>query len=411
MIIKDIYGGADILVDFVSYSQTAGGTAGPQRISIWLDEQPPIAFFEEQYPGRLVAEDGDLMISCTPADRISWLYDEIFEKAKAYYRTPAVIEAYARLCDRKDMKKQEFNNSPFDIAVIQAATDDNPTLVKSVIDDMYKDIDEVNHPETLAIRRYGIFKQISGRIFKGFANHHVISSEKYFPNGIPPEWNHARGIDYHQANPWAFGCMSLSFNNELFVWGELSLSPEQLITQEMAERMANMGADLKFTVSLIDPSNMIQGNTGYTTREDLNRIFHSLYKEGICRPSSWQSWDTKSQVGRDAIKTRLKNSTAVGKPFCNRVEMKGKEVYLPTLWILDHCTNFSRSLKNWRMEEWANNTANQAKDSKESPQQKWSHFCMVLEGLLKHQGFKAPVKDRYRRKPMGDEFFKGRARV
>jgi hypothetical protein len=54
MIIKDIYGGSDIVIDFVSYNQTTPSTAGPQRMSIWEDEQPDMAFHEEQYPGRLV---------------------------------------------------------------------------------------------------------------------------------------------------------------------------------------------------------------------------------------------------------------------------------------------------------------------------------------------------------------------
>jgi len=411
MIIKDIYGGADIIVDFVSYNQPPQGTAGPQRVSIWEDEQADMAFHEEQFPGRLVAEDGDLIISCTPADRISWLYDEVFEKACVYYRTPAVIEAYARLCDRPGLKKQEFTNSPFDIAVIQAATDDNPTLVPSVINDMYKDIDEVNHPETLAIRRYGIFKQISGRIFKSFEQGtHIISSEKYFPHGIPKDWSHARGIDYHQANPWACGAMSLSDKNELFIWGELNPSPEQMVTMEIAERFAKIGSEYTFGVNLIDPlAKQIQVNTGYSTMDDLNRIFSMLYREGKCMPCSWQPWDTKSQVGRDEIKKRLKNSIAVGKPFSNRTERSGKEEYLPTIWILDYCVNFSRSLKNWRLEEWANNTTNQAKDSKETPQQKWSHFCMVIEGLLKHQGFKARNRNWQPKKLVRDKMFQGRA--
>lgn len=381
--------------------------------SIWEDEQPDMAFHEEQYPGRLVAEDGDLIISCTPADRISWLYDEVFEKAKVYYRTDAVIEAYARLCDRPGMKKVEFTNSPFDIAVIQAATDDNPTLVQSVIDDMYKDIDEVNHPETLAIRRYGIFKQISGRIFKGYAQGtHVINSEKYFPHGIPKDWTHARGIDYHPSNPWAFGCMSLSYQNELFIWAEMAPNPDNLVTLDICERLVKIGPDYKFRVNLIDPlANVKQPNTGYSTREDMNRIFHHMYKEGECKPTSWIPWDTKSQVGRDAIKTRLKNSVAVGKPFSNRIEKDGREMYLPTVWILDYCVNFSRSLKNWRMEEWANNAANQAKDAKETPQQKWSHFCMVIEGVLKHQGFRPPIRNVQRREVRKDKYFQGGARV
>ena len=413
MIIKDIYGGPDIVIDFVSYNQPPQGTAGPQRISIWEDEQPDMAFHEEQFPGRLVAEDGDLLISCTPADRISWLYDEVYEKAAIYFRTKAVIEAYERLCDRPGMKKQENTNSPFDIAVIEAATDDNPTLVPSVIKDMYKDVDEVNHPEIMAIRRYGIFKQVSGRIFKSYnQGTHVISSERYFPHGIPKDWSHARGIDYHQSNPWACGAMSLSFHDELFIWGELNPSPEQLVTLEIAERFARIGSDYKFSINLIDPlGDVIQTNTGYSTMDDLNRIFHMMYNEGKCKAASWQTWDTKSQVGRDEIKKRLKNSIAVGKPFSNRTEQNGKEVYLPTIWILDYCVNFSRSLKNWRLEEWANNAANQAKDSKETPQQKWSHFCMVIEGLLKHQGFRSRNPNWQPRKPARDKFYQGRARV
>jgi hypothetical protein len=58
---------------------------------------------------------------------------DLYEKAAVYYRTNAVCEAYERLCDKPGMKKYEFTNSPFDIAVIQAATDDNPTLVPDVV--------------------------------------------------------------------------------------------------------------------------------------------------------------------------------------------------------------------------------------------------------------------------------------
>lgn len=415
MIIRDRYGGADIIIDFVSYNQPPQGTAGPQRLSVWEDEESPQLFHEEQFPGRLVAEDGDLIISCTPANRQTWLYDEVFEKAAVYFRTEAVIAAYARLCSMPDMKKQEFTKSPFDIAVIQAATDDNPTLVPDVIEDMYKDVDEVNHPEVMAIRRYGIFKQVSGRIFKSFnytLSGQVISSDKYFPHGIPKDWRHARGIDYHPTNPWACGVMSLSHHDELFVWGELNLSPEQMITLEIAERFARIGSDYKFDINLIDPlATVIQANTGYSTMDDLNRIFDMMYREGKCKVTGWQPWDTKSQVGRDEIKKRLKNSIAVGKPFSNRTEKNGKEVYLPTIWILDYCTNFIASLKNWRNEEWANNAVNQTKEAKETPQQKWSHFCMVIEGLLKHQGFRPRNPNRIPLKPVRDRYFQGRTAV
>jgi len=183
-----------------------------------------------------------------------------------------------------------------------------------------------------------------------------------------------------------------------------------MVTMEIAERFARIGSEYKFNVNLIDPlAKQIQVNTGYSTMDDLNRIFSMLYREGKCESASWQPWDTKSQVGRDEIKKRLKNSIACAHPFNNRTERNGKEEYLPTIWILDYCVNFSRSLKNWRLEEWANNTANQAKDSKETPQQKWSHFCMVVEGLLKHQGFRARNPHWQPKKLVRDKMFQGRA--
>ena len=63
-----------------------------------------------------------------------------------------------------EVKKIERVDSPHDIAVIQAATDDNPTLSKAVIEEklsIYED------PDDIAIRRYGIFRQVSGR-FRAF---------------------------------------------------------------------------------------------------------------------------------------------------------------------------------------------------------------------------------------------------
>lgn len=379
--------------------------------SIWEDEQPPQAFHEEQYPGRLVAEDGDLIITCTPADRISWLYDEVFEKASLFLRTQAVVDAYARLCDKPGMKRREEVDSPFDVAVIQAATDDNPTLVPEVIDDMFKDVDEVNHPEVMAIRRYGIFKQISGRIFKAWqTSTHVISSDKYFPGGINREWRHARGIDYHPTVAWACGIMSLSHHNELFIWGEMNPSPENLTTLEIARAFSAIGSDYKSDINLIDPlADVNQANTGTTTIEDLNRIYSMLAKEELCKITFWQVYDTKSQIGRDAIRTRLKNSIAVGKPFNNYVEVRGKMQYLPTMWVLDTCPLTAKFLMNWRMDEWANTQANQTKEQKETPQQKYSHFCTMIEGILKHQGFRPKNPHQLPQKPQHrDHYFQGR---
>ena len=172
------YKGEDILVEFVSYSQTVPATAGVQRFAIWCDEEPGYDFWEEQLP-RLLKENADfggadIGISLTPANKITWTYDEIFERAKLYIRTEAICKFLKT--DRETPQRAELTDSPYDIAVIQAATDDNPTLNLDVIEKKFI----YDDPDTIATRRYGIFKQAVGKIFTDFSfKVHVIDPHEY----------------------------------------------------------------------------------------------------------------------------------------------------------------------------------------------------------------------------------------
>lgn len=355
--------------------------------SVWVDEEPASEFLEEQYP-RLVAEDGDLVISLTPANRITYMYDDVFEKARVYYRTKTIS-------DKFNLPQIEHTSSASDIAVFQAATDDNPTLSKSDIDALFAEIDD---PDALLIRRYGIFKQISGRIFKSFDyKTHVIKGDKYFPQyernpyGIPYFWTHVRGIDYHEHVNWACVSMAISPQDEAFVYTEFNPSPENMITIDIARELSRLGCDYKYSLNLIDPlAGKTQTNTGMSVIEDLNRSFHAYKKDGLGTGGYWESWDTKSTRGRDEIRKRLMNATLVGRPFSNKVMRNGKEIQLPTLWIVDNCKQTIKSLHSWRLEEWAAGGGSNTKERKEVPQQKWSHFCTALECLFKHPACKPP---------------------
>ena len=58
------------------------------------------------------------------------------------------------------------------------ATDDNPTLDPDTINFIFEDITD---PDELALRRFGVFKQISGRVFKTYdPAYGYIDMEKYF---------------------------------------------------------------------------------------------------------------------------------------------------------------------------------------------------------------------------------------
>lgn len=378
-------GGPDIMVEFVSFNQDVQAQAGVQRRRVWIDEHCKKDFYQEQMP-RLLAAGGDIVFTLTPAQEyLDWEYDEFYEEASRVIRTPSIIK---RIKDRtgEDVKQIEERDTGKSIVVLMAATDDNPTLDPETIDKLFA---QFGDEEVVDIRRYGLFKQISGRIFKQFDKRiHVIDRNKYFPDGIPYKWLHARGIDYHEHNPWAIGWMSLSPTNEAFIWREYYPSPENHVTLDIARNTASLSEDYRFALDLIDPlAAKKQPNTGFSVVDDLNRIFLELKMEGLGTGASWKTWDTKSTVGRDAIRMRLTNSRLCGVPFNNRRLVNDREEYLPTIWICNDCRNAIDFMLNWKREEWLNREMALLKDSKDSPQQKWSHFNMVWEAIFKDTFF------------------------
>jgi hypothetical protein len=321
---------------------------------------------------------------------MSWLYDDVYEKAKYYFKTKAICDFLSKDKEEHVAQVQTTDTVGKNIAVFQAATDDNPTLKKEVIEELLGTTDD---PNVLAIRRYGIFKQVSGRIFKDFdLRTHVISKEKYFPDGMFDGWRMARMIDYHEHNPWAVAFMALSPDDEAFIFDEWNPSPEKFVTMEIAQKMASMSKDYKFQINLIDPlAAKTQSNTGTSVVDDLNRLFYQFKRDSICNGGYWESWDTKSTRGRDEIRKRLKNAALVGKPFNNTIVNDRGRKKLPTLWILDNCVHSANSLRKWRLEEWIDKRALVTKDMKDKPQQKWSHFPTAFEAIFKDSRWK-PIR-------------------
>ena len=402
MTVRNIHGDKDITIDFVSYNQTVQSTAGTQRISIWTDEQPDQDFMSEQRP-RLLAENGDWIITLTPADYITWVYDDVFEKAAVYYRSENICNY---LGDAEQIEKTQSDKS---ICIIQAASDDNPTLTKEALESIFSEIDD---PDELAIRRYGIFKQVSGRIFKDFEYPiHYVSDEKYFPDGIPSSWVHARGIDYHPQSPWAFGAIALSPTNEAFIYADHFPSPEKYTTREIASQIAHICKMNKYHLDLVDPLikatkfGSDRDGTAITTLDEFNDCFLEMKRESLCSGGYFQAWDTKGERGRDEIKKRLKNAKTVGKPFNNAVIEKGNKVYLPTIWILKGCKASAESMRKWRWSEYSDKKSAAQKGEKNTPEQKWSHINMVWEAIFKDPRFK--VRTSHRSQPQQYGYFQG----
>ena len=402
----EIYGGADIVVEFVSYSQSTQATAGTQKCSVWVDEESPKDFWDEQVP-RLFAEDGDLVLSLTPANFMSWTFDELFERAGVFFRTKKVCEALST--DKAPLKMGEKTDMNPSIGVIQASSYDNPTISNETIERMTETVDD---PDVKLTRLYGVHKMASGRVFKDFDYKlHVIDPDKYFPEGIYHSYRFARMIDYHEKNPWACAWIALTPFNEAFVFEELSPSPEKMVTREISHKLADLSADYKYSLNLMDPlANKIQSNTGTTVMEDLNSYFSEFKRESLYpgfKGGYWEPWDTKSTRGRDEVRRRLKWAKKCKVPFNNKITDQGISKYVPTLWVFKNCKETARSLKQWRYEEYGDRQSRVNKDANEKPTQKFSHFCMCLEAIFKDKRFRKPVNTSYEiKKP---RYFQGRA--
>lgn len=212
---------------------------------------------------------------------------------------------------------------------------------------------------------------------------------------LPHDWAFFRALDYHETTPWAIVFVAMSPWNEAFVWDELCLSPEKNTTAIIAEQIMLKSKDYSFSMNLIDSlATKMQSNTGTSVVGDLNNIFRVYRNEGKCTGGVWESWDTKSTVGRDRIRERLMNAAICKEPFRNEVVKNDVHVRLPTLWIFTHCVNVAKSLQLWRLEG-------------DKPAQAHSHFCTALEALMKDVRFKPKLTMQYaatRKSPYANYF-------
>ena len=157
---------------------------------------------------------------------------------------PPVVVDYYKESEDKTVKMIEITDSDEDIAVFQAASDDNPTIAPDVIDNMYANMADPDGT-VIPTRRYGMFKQASGRIFKDFNyNVHVIDPRKYdITRGMVSQWTLARAIDFHDHNPWAILWAAISPWDETFVYQEWYPSPEKWITSKICNEIASKSGD------------------------------------------------------------------------------------------------------------------------------------------------------------------------
>jgi hypothetical protein len=371
MTVRDPRGGADRKVEYMSSSQELDAFMSVQRSAYYQDEEIEKVKWDESHV-RLLKEGGDSTITLTPVRGMDWTFDSIWKKAKAIHRSKII-------CDKFGFPAVENTGQKSDIECFCWATDDNPVMDPTTIDRIFADIDD---PDELAMRRYGVFRQVSGRIYKSFDEKiHKQPFDKVFDTALFRTYWNFRVIDYHQAKPWDVSFVVCTPHNEWIVWNELHQTHDNRTTLELRDeikRESILGEDEEFNrCTLIDPLSTIkQGNTGFSTFDDL-----AMGENGLRRLTPA---DTKNTQGRMNIKMRLKNSLICGVPGNNLNKTDLSETrygqYLPTLWFLDNCRGHIEHFKSWRYVDWKQEHVKAVRTVKRESE-KYSDYCRNLEFL------------------------------
>ena len=199
-----------------------------------------------------------------------------------------------------------------------------------------------------------------------------------------------RAWDWHDGKTGKDHCIAFSTlipTDEWFIWGQLKKDHATNTTDMIVGEIAEKSGMLKYGFNLIDPlANRTQSTANLVVKLqttvvfDINQEFRRLKKEGDCTGGIWETWDTKSLLGRERIKTRLRNSIKCKEPYNNAYEKDGIFQYAPTIWINKlTCPDIWKGIAKWCL------------GKNGDPEQQHSHFCTALEAIEKDIRFKAKM--------------------
>uniref|UniRef100_A0A6M3J8J7 Putative terminase n=1 Tax=viral metagenome TaxID=1070528 RepID=A0A6M3J8J7_9ZZZZ len=362
-------------IEFMSKKQEIDAFMSVQRQTIYQDEEIDKLKWDENQM-RLLSTDGDTVLALTPVRGLDWTYDQIWCRAHRIYRSPTLCNVF------KFPPLEEFKDRDTDIDIFCWATDDNPILSPAAVKRIFDEFDERIDSDELAMRRYGVFRQVSGRIYKEFdMGVHVISHDDYWDAKQFQQYWHYRMVDYHQAKPWYASWVAVTPQHEWFVWNELM---DRMDTDAMREVIKEKSLVPEYhmnnRMTLFDPlAKEEQSNTGESMFDHISKGEKGLR---MCEVA-----DTKNQQGRNNIMRRLRNALICEVPFNNENNGKSKiendprhEGYLPTLWFFETCRGHIEHFRNWRTIEYKQEHTKAQKDEK-AIMQRWSDYCRNLEFL------------------------------
>ena len=373
--IKRMCGGPDAKVEFMASTQDLDAFMSVQRSAYYQDEEIERVKWDENMMRLSKAasekKGGDTTLSMTPVKGLDWSYDSLWKRATKIYRSKRIQKKF-------NLPAVEEQNNNNDIYIFSWSTFDNPVMTDEGIKNITKDIDD---EDDLAMRVYGVFRQVSGRIYKVFdSKYHVLKHDFFDPNVFRNYW-HYRVIDFHPTKPWYISWVAVTPTHEWIVWNELKAYHDKVTSFELRDVIKSeslLDEDDEFNRrTYIDPlACVMQANTNRSIKDDI-----SSGELGLRRV---ESADTKNNNGRINVKTRLKNALSCGVPGNNIDSKSPPDIrfgqYKPTLWFLNSCEEHIEHFRHWRLVDYKQAQVKAERVAKK-PSEKWSDYCRNLEFL------------------------------
>lgn len=304
-------------IEFMSYDQELDTFAGTSRHGIWFDEEPPRAIYVENLL-RLLDVNGEMWITMTPVEGMTWIYDELYIAA----RTDPTI------------------------SVVEVDTTQNSYLNQGEIEAFMSALTE----EERDARMHGKFIQLGGLIYKQFGPKNIIA-----PMTPPKDWLWVAGLDHGLNNPTAWLWAAIGPDGQIIIHHEHYESGQLINYHAEAVHRVNESHQRIPDYYVGDPS--IRNTDPITGTSVLTEYVNF----GI--PIVLGNNDVSAGINRVARYIEGVNGT-------------------PKLYVTRNCVNLINELGRYRWATWATKKHNFEKNKKEEPHKQNDHAADALRYII-----------------------------
>jgi phage terminase large subunit-like protein len=321
-------------IEFMSYDQDVEKFESASRHWIWFDEEPP----EDIYKAcrmRVMDTRGDIWMTMTPMNGLTWVYDQIYEQAGLNTSIKAWI---------------------FDSLK-------NPYISKEEIEEICKGLSE----QDIEARIHGNFVQLSGLIYREYTpDIHFIQAFK-----IPAHWGRVQAIDPHPRLPTVAVYLSVCPKQQFIMEARKNgvklpdwIGSEELPFQDIYcvydEIYPEDPLIIKDTASLMH------------TKEGNDTIGYRLIDNSANESDIKTGTTIRQEFEKYGIRTTLANKSDVA----NRILRVRERLQTRTLFIFRSCLRTEWELRHYAWDDFK--IGKDYKDPKEKPRKKRDHAMDCL---------------------------------